>query len=111
VDARSGAPVRAVLLVGAGAALAAAFGTLQGIVPAASFAILLYYAIANLAALRMPRHARLYPAFVPATGFVACLTLAVSLAPWTIALGLAVLAAGFVVRAAVRALARAGRGD
>jgi APA family basic amino acid/polyamine antiporter len=111
VDAGSGAPVRAVLLVGAGAALAAAFGTLQAIVPAASFAILLYYAIANLAALRMPRAARLYPAVVPATGLAACLGLAASLAPRTIAVGLAVLAAGFVARSAVRALARARRRD
>ncbi|HEU4556986.1 MAG TPA: APC family permease [Longimicrobium sp.] len=111
VDERSGAPVRAVVLVGTGAALAAAFGTLQAIVPAASFAILLYYAIANLAALRMPRDARLYPAFIPATGLVACLGLAASLAPRTILVGTAVLAAGFVVRAAVRALARTGRRD
>lgn len=111
VDARSGAPVRAVLLVGAGAALAAAFGTLAAIVPAASFAILLYYAVANLAALRMPRAARLYPSAVPAVGLAACVGLAASLAPRTIGVGVAVLAAGFVVRAAVRALAPPARGD
>ncbi len=111
VEARSGAPVRAVLLVGAGAALAAAFGTLRAIVPAASFAILLYYAVANLAALRMPREARLYPAAVPAVGLAACLGLAASLPPSTIGVGLAVLAAGFAVRAAVRALAGARGGD
>jgi len=50
-----------VLLVGAAAAAAAAFGTLRAVAPAASFAILLYYAVANLAALRMPRAAKLYP--------------------------------------------------
>jgi len=111
VDARTGAPVRAVLLVGAGAALAAAFGTLAAIVPAASFAILLYYAIANLAALRMPAETRLYPPFVPLVGLGACLLLAASLAPWTIALGTGVLAAGFAVRALVRALAPAPTGD
>ncbi|HET7462687.1 MAG TPA: APC family permease [Longimicrobium sp.] len=111
VDPRSGAPVRAVLLVGAGAALAAAFGTLAAIVPAATFAILLYYAVANLAALRMPRAARLYPSAVPAVGLAACLGLAASLAPRTIGLGAAVLAGGFVVRAAVRALARPAWGD
>jgi len=111
VEARSGAPVRAVLLVGAAAALAAAFGTLQWIVPAASFAILLYYAIANLAALRMPHEARLYPSAVPAAGLAACLVLAASLAPRTIALGMAVLALGFAMRAAVRALARVREGD
>jgi APA family basic amino acid/polyamine antiporter len=97
--------------VGAGAALAAAFGTLRAIVPAASFAILLYYAIANLAALRMPRALKLYPDAVPVVGLVACLGLAASLAPRTIGLGLAVLAAGFIVRVVVRALARGGAGD
>lgn len=111
VDARSGAPVRAVLLVGCGAALAAAFGTLGAIVPAATFSILLYYAVANLAALRMPQTARLYPSFVPAVGLAACLGLAASLAPGTIGVGLAVLAAGFVIRAAVRALAPPARRD
>jgi APA family basic amino acid/polyamine antiporter len=111
VDERSGAPVRAVLLVGTGAALAAAFGTLGAIVPAASFAILLYYGVANLAALRMPRAARLYPSAVPVIGLAACLGLAASLAPRTIGVGLAVLAAGFVVRAAVRALAPPARRD
>lgn len=111
VDPRSGAPVRAVVLVGAGAALAAAFGTLRSIAPAASFAILLYYALANLAALRMPRELRLYPSAVPALGLAACVLLAASLEPRTALVGIAVLAAGFVVRAAARALAgAAGRG-
>jgi len=111
VDAGSGAPRRAVLLVGAAAALAAAFGTLRAIAPAASFAILLYYAVANLAALRMPRAAKLYPDAVPAAGLAACLLLAASL-PWrTAAAGVAVLAAGFALRAAVRALAGDARRD
>jgi APA family basic amino acid/polyamine antiporter len=106
VDARTGAPGRAVLLVGAAAALAAAFGTLAGIAAAASFAILVYYGIANLAALRMPREAKLFPDAVPAFGLVACAALAASLPPRTILVGSATLAAGFLVRAAVRGLAR-----
>lgn len=105
VDAASGTPRRAVLLVGAGAAAAAAFGTLRTIVPAASFAILLYYAIANLAALRMPREAKLYPDAVPAVGLAACLLLAASLSLRTAVVGMAVLAAGFAVRGLTRALA------
>ena len=110
VDARSGAPVRATLLVGAAAALAAGLGTLRGIAAAASFAILLYYAIANLSALRMPREAKLYPDAVPAVGLAACALLAASLSPRTALTGLAVLAAGFVVRLAVRSLDRSGGG-
>ncbi|HSU16903.1 APC family permease [Longimicrobium sp.] len=111
VDARSGAPRRAVVLVGAGAALAAAFGTLRAIAPAASFAILLYYALANLAALRMPREGRLYPDAVPAVGLAACALLAASIPPRTMGVGIAVLAAGFIVRAAARTLAGPAGGD
>ena len=111
VDEGSGAPRRAVVLVGAAAAAATALGTLRAIAPAASFAILLYYAIANLAALRMPRAEKLYPDAVPAAGLAACLLLAASL-PWrTAAAGVAVLAAGFAARAAARALAGRGGGD
>jgi len=110
VDEGSGAPRRAVVLVGAAAAAAAAFGTLRAIAPAASFAILLYYAIANLSALRMPRAARLYPDAVPAIGLAACLVLAASLSLRTAAAGIAVLAAGFVLRAGARALAGGARG-
>jgi APA family basic amino acid/polyamine antiporter len=111
VDGRTGAPRRAVLLVGAAAAVAAGFGTLQAIAPAASFAILVYYAIANLAALRMARADRLYPDAVPAVGLGACLVLAASLSPRTAGVGMAVLAAGFALRAGVRALAGGGKGD
>ena len=110
VDARTGAPGRAVLAVGAAAALATGFGTLRGIAAAAAFAILLYYAIANLAALRMPREAKLYPDAVPAIGLVACLGLAAALPLRTALVGLATLAAGFGVRAAVKALAGGRRG-
>ena len=111
VDERSGAPTRAVVLVGVVAGGVAAWGSLPGIAAAASFAILVYYGIANVAALRMPREARLFPDAVPATGLVACAALALSLTPATIATGVATLAVGFAVRAAVRGLARgAARG-
>jgi hypothetical protein len=53
----------------------------------------------------MPRDAKLYPDIVPAVGLAACVFLASSLSPRTAAVGIAVLAAGFAARAAVRALA------
>lgn len=106
VDARTGAPARAVLAVGAAAAVVAMLGSLRAVAAAASFAILLYYGIANLAALRMPREARLYPRAVPVVGLIACLLLAAALPGRTALAGTGVLAAGFIVRAAVRGLAR-----
>jgi len=94
-------PTRAVLLIGAVAALVAATGTLRGVASAASFAILVYYGIANLCALRMPREARRYPAAVAWTGLVACAVLALSLDGRTIATGAAVLALGIAWRGLV----------
>jgi basic amino acid/polyamine antiporter, APA family len=102
VHAVHGVPGKAVLLVGTVAAVVAATGTLAGVAAAASFTILLYYAIANLAALRMPKRAKLFHDSIPAFGLVACVALAFSLAPRTIVTGLGVLAAGFVLRWALR---------
>lgn len=103
-----GVPHRAVLAIGAAAALVAATGTLATVAAAASFTILVYYGIANVAALRMPTRAKLYPDAVPAFGAVTCVLLACSLAPGTIVTGLLVLATGFVARAAVRRFSPSG---
>jgi basic amino acid/polyamine antiporter, APA family len=102
VHATRAVPHRAVLVVGAVAALVAGTGTLAGVAAAASFAILAYYGIANVAALRMPAAGKLFPDAVPVFGLVACTTLALSLELTTIVTGLGVLAAGFAVRFAVR---------
>jgi APA family basic amino acid/polyamine antiporter len=102
VHPRSGVPGRAVLLVGLISALVAATGTLGGVASAASFTILVYYAIANVAALRLSPAARLYSDIVPRFGLVACAVLAFSLTLPTIATGVVILLAGFAVRSAIR---------
>lgn len=102
VHAHYHGPGRAVLLIGAIAAVVAATGTLSGVAATASFAILVYYGIANLAALRMPRELKLFPNAVPAAGLVACALLAVSLAPATIVTGLGLLAIGIIGRLLLR---------
>jgi len=104
VHPRHGVPGRAVLAVGAAAAVVAATGTLAGVAATASFTILLYYGIANLAALRMPREAKLFSDAVPAFGLAACALLAFSLSPRVILTGLALLAVGFLLRWAARAM-------
>jgi hypothetical protein len=57
-----------VLVIGAVAAVVAATGTLRGVASAAAFTILLYYAIANLAAMRMPRRRSSTPTRSPGSG-------------------------------------------
>jgi APA family basic amino acid/polyamine antiporter len=98
VHPEHGVPRRAVLLVGGVAAVVAATGTLGGVAAAAAFTILVYYAIANLAALRMQAVDKLYPDLVPVMGLVSCTILAISLDWATIVTGVVVLAVGFVVR-------------
>jgi APA family basic amino acid/polyamine antiporter len=102
VDAGRAVPGRAVLAVGAIAAVVAATGSLRGIAAAASFTILVYYGITNLAALRMPPETKRYSDAVPLVGLTSCVLLAVSLPPATIGAGLTILAAGVIARWASR---------
>jgi basic amino acid/polyamine antiporter, APA family len=102
VHPRYAVPGRAVLVIGAVAAVVAATGTLRGVASAAAFTILLYYAIANLAAMRMPAEAKLYSDAVPWVGVISCMVLAFSLQMPVILTGLGVLAAGLLARVVVR---------
>lgn len=102
VDPRHRVPGRAVLAIGGSAAIVAATGSLRGVASAAAFAILVYYAIANLAALRMPAAAKLYPDVIPSVGLVTCSVLAFSLDFRVVSIGVGCLAVGVVGRAVLR---------
>ena len=95
-------PNRAIVLAGAIIVVVALLGTLKSIVAAASFTILVYYTITNLAALRMPTEKKLYPNWIPALGLASCVVLAASQRPITITTGLLLLAVGFGLRMVVR---------
>ena len=98
VHPRYGVPHRAVLVVGFGAGVIAATGTLRSVAAAAAFAILVYYFIANWAALHLPPADRLYPQIVPVLGLIVCALLALALDVRVIMTGIAVLATGMLVR-------------
>lgn len=75
------------------------FVDLRGANGFSSFGVLLYYLIANLAALSQQRPARRYPRAMQVLGAVLCLTLIVTL-PWSaVAAGMGVLVIGVLVRA------------
>lgn len=74
-----GVPLRALLVVGAIVIVLAATVDLTPALAASSLSLLLYYAITNATALRLPGAQRLYPRAVSALGAVACLVLAASL--------------------------------
>ena len=67
-----------------------------------AFTVLIYYALTNLAALRLPKGDRRFPRWIPWAGLIGCLGLAFWV-EWRVwAVGLLVIAAGFVWRAVVR---------
>jgi basic amino acid/polyamine antiporter, APA family len=91
-------PDRGIFITGFALILVTLFGTIETIVAAAAFTILLYYSITNLAAIRMNSEDRLFPTWVPVLGLISCLALAVTLQVETILGGLALLLAGFILR-------------
>jgi basic amino acid/polyamine antiporter, APA family len=111
VHPRYGVPDRGIIATGAILCLVALFGALQLIIAAASFTILLYYSIANLAALRMADEDKLFPDWVPVLGLISCLLLAFTLRPTIIAGGLVLLAVGFTWRWLYRRAAGANGDD
>lgn len=106
VDAQRASPVAAVLLVGAIIAGLAAIGNVETTWSFSAFTVLVYYAVTNLAALRLPPEARLYPRWVSVAGLVSCLGLAfwVESAIW--AAGLGVIAVGLLWHRLARRLNR-----
>jgi basic amino acid/polyamine antiporter, APA family len=104
VHPRYQVPHRAVVVIGLAAAAIAATGTLRGVTTASAFAILVYYGIANVAALRLPAGERLYHPIVPAAGLLSCAALALSLDMRVIVTGMLILVAGVGVRMVMRAV-------
>jgi basic amino acid/polyamine antiporter, APA family len=104
VNPEHGVPDRGILLAGAVAILVALFGTFKAIVAAAAFTILIYYSIANLAAIRMRKEDKLFPNWIPIAGFISCILLASTMPINVIIIGLGLLAAGFLGRVVYRHL-------
>lgn len=91
-------PHRAEVAAGAVVVLLVAFVDLRGAIGFSSFGVLLYYFVANVAALRQRGDARRYPVALQLIGAIGCLALAVTL-PWTSVLaGTIVIAVGVVYR-------------
>jgi APA family basic amino acid/polyamine antiporter len=95
VHPRYHVPHRAELVVGAVTVAVVLVADVRGAIGFSSFAVLVYYAIANASALTLDRDrgSRL----VPVIGVVGCLALAASLPPSSTLAGGAVLALGIVV--------------
>lgn len=104
----SGSPIAAIIAVGIAIGALALIGNVEVTWPFSAFTVLIYYAITNLAALRMPKEKRLYSPLFAWGGLAACLSLAffVEREIWMVGLGL--IAAGLIWHGLARYLARRG---
>nr|WP_255480017.1 APC family permease [Quadrisphaera sp. RL12-1S] len=112
ISPRTGAPAVAQLVVGAVVVVLVLTTDLRGAIAASSTGVLVYYAVANLAAwARASRDPgrRAWERPVAALGLLGCLGLVVALPPAAVAAGLAVLAAGLAGRALLRRVSPARR--
>ena len=102
---RFAVPDLGIMLSGTVIVLLAVFGTLQFVVSAAAFTILIYYGIANICALKLDREHKLYPKWVAALGLAFCIAMAAALPLTTILTGVGLLLIGFVWRLVFRRVA------
>lgn len=102
VSERHAVPDFGIILSGLVIVLLAIFGTLQFVVSAAAFTILIYYGIANICALRLANENKLYPKWVAILGLIFCVAMAASLPVQTIVAGISVLVVGFLLRFLMR---------
>jgi APA family basic amino acid/polyamine antiporter len=86
IHSRFSTPHYAVAITGACMIAAVLLADLVLVVAVSTFAMLIFYLIANIAALRLPREHRRYPTLVPAIGALSCIGLAAFLSPvsWVI---------------------------
>jgi APA family basic amino acid/polyamine antiporter len=104
IDASGSTPVVAVPVVGVAVAALVLLGNVKTTWSFSAFTVLIYYAITNLAALRLSAEERLFPRWVAWAGLAACLFLAfwVETLIWLVGLGL--IGVGLLWQAVARRL-------
>jgi APA family basic amino acid/polyamine antiporter len=105
VHPRFQVPHRAELLIGAVVAALAAVADLRGAIGFSSFAVLIYYAIANASAFTLGPDEGRPPRAVPVFGLVGCVVLAFAMPVSSVLTGVAVLGIGVAAYALRRRLA------
>ncbi|HKU87562.1 MAG TPA: APC family permease [Casimicrobiaceae bacterium] len=99
VHPRRRIPHRAELTAGAVTVAIVAIADVRDAIGFSSFAVLVYYAIANASALTLSAHERRWPRALAAAGFAGCAVVALALPLHAVAAGSAVLGAGIVLYA------------
>lgn len=96
VNAQRSTPQAAVLLTGIVIGCIVLVGSIRVAWSFSAFSVLIYYAITNLAALKIPTDARLAPRWVAWAGLIACLFLAFWVDPAVWIVGLILIAVGLI---------------
>ncbi|MCV7381679.1 APC family permease [Mycobacterium alsense] len=109
VHPRFQVPHRAELLIGAVVAVTAATADLRGAIGFSSFAVLIYYALANASAFTLRRDEGRPPRAIPVIGLLGCLVLAFAMPLSSVLSGAAVLGIGVAAYGIRRLLRRVGR--
>ncbi|HWJ33519.1 MAG TPA: APC family permease [Gaiellaceae bacterium] len=102
VEERRQVPARAELAVAGVVALLVVSTDLRGAIGFSSFCVLLYYAVANASAFTQDDAHRRWPRAFNVVGLVGCVTLVATLPVASVAVGVAVLLGGVVLRALLR---------
>jgi len=103
-------PHRAELAIGAVVIVTVAFVDLRGAIGFSSFGVLIYYFIANAAALRQDPDARRYPRALQVLGLIGCTALVITLPLVAVLIGTGVVLIGVLYRLVRRGIVRARSG-
>lgn len=106
VHPRTRVPHRAELLIGVVVAVLAATTDLRDAIGFSSFAVLIYYAVANASAFTLGRDEGRPPRVVPVIGLLGCVVLAFAMPRWSVLSGVAVLGVGVAAYAIRRLISR-----
>lgn len=98
VNSTTQVPVVGILFTGVVILLITLFGTFEFVVRSATFTILLYYSITNIAAIRQPATEQIFGKVIPWLGLAGCVLMSLSLPFNVIVSGLLLLAVGFLFR-------------
>lgn len=109
VHPRFGVPHRAEIAVGLVVAVLAATTDIRGAIGFSSFAVLVYYAVANAAAWTLSPAEGRPPRLIPIIGLVGCIIVAFALPVSSVLAGLAVLGVGIAAYGVHRRSGRLGR--
>ncbi len=96
LNAAQTTPTAAVLAVGVIIAGLTLLGDVRATWSFSAFTVLLYYAITNLAALRLPQQDRRFPRWISVAGLLSCASLAFFVEPSVWLVGLGLLAVGLL---------------